>query len=433
MNPNDTQLTINSIDYAKTLDNNDPLKSFRDTFHFPLHQGEPCVYLCGNSLGLQPKSLASYLTRELEHWKEFGVEGHFKGVNPWMTYHKSLSPSIAKIVGALESEVVAMNSLTVNLHLMMVSFYRPTGKRFKILMEPSAFPSDQYAVESQVKFHGYAPKDAILTLQPKEGKETLDLEDMIDTIQQHKDEIALVLMGGVNYYTGQLFPLKEITEAGHKAGAKVGFDLAHAAGNVPLQLHNWDVDFAVWCTYKYLNSSPGGISGMFVHEKYAKDETLHRFAGWWGHNEEERFLMKEGFIPMEGAEGWQLSNAPILTMAAHKASLEIFDNAGFHRLVVKSRELTAYLESLIELLNTEQDTLQISIITPKDKEARGCQLSLVFSGHGKTIFKFLSENGVIADWREPDVIRIAPVPLYNSFEDVFKFYEILKNAIEQTA
>ena len=421
---------INTISYAESLDNSDNLSGFRERFYLPLHNGEPCVYFCGNSLGLQPKSLSTYVDKDLNQWKDLGVEGHFKSETPWLTAHKPLAPSIAKIVGALESEVVAMNTLTVNLHLMMVSFYRPKGKRFKILMEPGAFPSDQYAVESQVKFHGLDPKEAIITFEPKEGEEILDLEEMINTIQQHKDELALILMGGVNYYTGQYFPLKEITEAGHRAGALVGFDLAHAVGNVPLQLHNWNVDFAVWCTYKYLKSSAGGISGIFVHEKHGNNKDIPRFAGWWGHNEEERFLMKEGFIPMHGAEGWQLSNVPVLIMAAHKASLDIFDEAGMHRLIAKSRKLTGYLESLVELLNKEQDKIDISSITPKDIEARGCQLSLVLSIHGKLAFKYLSENGVVADWREPNVIRVAPVPLYNNFTDVFKFYRILKDAIE---
>ncbi len=415
-----------SLSCAQTLDAQDPLKAFRDEFHFPQHEGKNCLYFCGNSLGLQPKSTVFHVMAELEKWQQLGVEGHFRTEMPWVSYHRNVTESLAKIVGALPSEVIAMNSLTVNLHLMMVTFYRPTSSRYKIIMEADAFPSDHYAIASQAQEKGFDPKEAVIQLYPREGEVTLRTEDILSTIEKEGDSLALVLLGGVNYYTGQYFNLKAITEKAHQVGAKAGFDLAHAVGNVPLQLHDSNADFAVWCSYKYLNSSPGGVSGAFIHERHAQSFELQRFAGWWGHDEKERFLMDKKFKPMAGAEGWQLSNAPILLMAAHKASLDLFDKAGMNNLVAKSKLLTGYLEFLIRDFNAQSDSLKIKIITPKNPEERGCQLSLVMSERGKEIHEYISERGVIADWREPDVIRIAPVPLYNSFEDVFRFYELLK-------
>lgn len=429
-------------DFAIQLDATDSLAHFREKFWIPTistlnsisnkkdsdneKEKQEVVYFCGNSLGLQPKTTKAYIEQELEDWKNLGVEGHFHGKNPWLTYHKLLTKQAAKIVGAKEIEVVVMNNLTVNLHLLMVSFYRPTQKRFKIVMEGGAFPSDQYAVESQVKFHGFSPDEAIVELIPRTGEDTLRTEDITKKIEELGDSLALVMIGGVNYYTGQFFDLEKITEAAHKVGAKAGFDLAHAAGNVPLKLNEWNVDFATWCSYKYLNSGAGGTSGVFINEKYADDDSLPRFAGWWGHDEKSRFQMKKGFIPMRGAEGWQLSNAQILPMAAHKASLDIFEEAGFENLRQKSEKLTAYMEFLIESFNKEQSKIKVKILTPQNKAERGCQLSLVFDKEGKKIHEILTQKGVISDWREPDVIRIAPIPLYNSFMDCYRFYEILK-------
>ena len=436
----------NTKDFAEKLDKNDSLSHFRDKFWIPTLKSvlgkdnssneEEVVYFCGNSLGLQPKTTKSYIEQELEDWKNLGVEGHFHSKNPWLFYHKLLTNQTAKLVGAKPVEVVVMNNLTVNLHLLMVSFYRPTQKRFKILMEGGAFPSDQYAVESQVKFHGFSPQDSIVEMIPRknkkeEGEEILRTEDITKKIEELGEELALVMFGGVNYYTGQFFNLEAITEAAHKVGAAAGFDLAHAAGNVPLKLNEWKVDFAAWCSYKYLNSGAGGTSGVFINEKYANDSSLPRFAGWWGHDEKSRFKMKKGFIPMLGAEGWQLSNAQILPMAAHKASLDIFEEAGFENLRQKSEQLTAYMEFLIESFNSQQLKIKIKSITPKNKSERGCQLSLVFDKEGKKYHDILTQKGVISDWREPNVIRIAPVPLYNSFMDCYRFYKILKEIAYQ--
>lgn len=366
------------------------------------------------------------LTREVQHWREYGVEGHFMGEMPWMDYHKFLQPQSAHIAGAKEDEVVVMNTLTANLHLMMVSFYRPTRERFKIIMEAGAFPSDQYAVESQVRWHGYDPETAIIEVTPRPGEETLRTADILDAIAQHGPQTALVMFGGVNYYTGQWYDMPAITEAGHRAGAMVGFDLAHAAGNVPLQLHDWEVDFAVWCSYKYLNSGPGGPSGVFVHERHGANPLLPRFAGWWGHDEKRRFLMEKGFHPMQGAAGWQLSNAQIFSFAAHKVSLDIFVEAGMPTLRTKSIQLTGYLEYLIGQLNAEGHHYRI--ITPADPAARGCQLSILTGPHGRNLFDYLSGNGVICDWREPNVIRLAPTPLYNSYRDVYELSVLLRKS-----
>lgn len=405
-----------------TLDESDSLNRFRQEFLIPKVDGNEIIYLCGNSLGLQPRSVKKYLEEQLVNWENLAVEGWFEGETPWMFYHKEMQKLMAPLVGALPAEVTPMNTLSVNLHLMMVSFYRPKGKRFKILMEGGAFPSDQYAVESQILFHGYDPKDAILEVHPRSGEETLHRADILAAIHEHGDEISLILFGGINYYTGQLFDLEAIVQAGHMAGAYVGFDLAHAAGNVPLKLHEWKVDFACWCTYKYMNSSPGGISGVFIHENHFNNENLHRFAGWWGYDEDSRFKMEKGFVPQKGAEGWQLSCSPVLLMAAHKASLLLFDEAGgISVLRKKSICLTAYLEFIIHKVNEALGEEQFTIISPKDPAWRGCQLSIVAKKDGKLIFDELVGRRIVGDWREPNVIRLSPVPLYNRYTDVYEF------------
>jgi len=405
----------NSLSFAQGLDKEDRLFRFKDQFYLLQRNNHPIIYLCGNSLGLQPKSVKSAIDQELKDWAELGVDGHFDGKNPWMYYHHFLTDKTAKVVGAKSSEVVIMNNLTANLHLMMVSFYRPTKTRYKIMIEATAFPSDQYAMETQVRFHNLNPDDAIIELKPREGEYLLRTEDIVAKINEHKDELAIVMMGGVNYYTGQAFDMQTITKAAHQVGAIAGFDLAHAAGNLHLQLHDWNVDFAVWCTYKYLNSGPGGTSGVFVNERYGNNPEIIRFAGWWGHDEKERFKMKKGFIPMQGAAGWQLSNAQIIPMAIHNASLEIFEEAGIENLRKKSELLTGYLEFI---LNDFSDHL--IVITPKNKNERGCQLSIIVKKDGKKLFDFLQTKNIMPDWREPNVIRMSPVPLYNSFEDVYK-------------
>lgn len=411
-----------SFDFAQQLDSADPLRSFRSEFLIPKHQGEEIIYLCGNSLGLQPKSAQNYLQAQLDQWQNLAVEGWFEGQTPWMTYHKELQQLLALIVGAKPEEVIPMNNLTVNLHLMMVSFYRPEGKRIKILMEGGAFPSDQYAVESHLRFHGINPEEAIIEVLPRAGEETLRTEDILAAIQEHGEELALILFGGINYYTGQFFDLAAITKAGHAVGAKVGFDLAHAAGNVLLELHQWQVDFACWCSYKYMNSSPGGISGVFIHEKHFNNPELNRFAGWWGYQESTRFKMTKGFVPEKGAEGWQLSCSPVMLMAIHKASLKLFEAAGgMPVLRQKSEKLTAYLYYWIEQVNQLAGTPLFRIITPAETQSRGCQLSLIANKNGKLIFDELVKARIVGDWREPNVIRISPVPLYNSFEDIYRF------------
>lgn len=417
---------INTLEFANQLDAQDPLNSYRNKFYIPQHNGSDMVYFTGNSLGLQPKTTKDYIQQELNDWATYGVEGHFLAKNPWLSYHEILTDKTAKIVGALPTEVVMMNQLTVNLHLLMVSFYRPTKQRYKILCEAKAFPSDQYALQSQVKFHGYAPNDAIIEIAPREGEYEVKHEDIYKAIEDNKDSIALIMIGGVNYFSGQVFDMKAIVEAGHKAGAIVGFDLAHAAGNLKLELHNWNVDFAAWCSYKYLNAGPGSVAGAFVHERHHKSTDMPMFAGWWGHDKETRFKMDKEFKPIETVERWQMSNAPILSMAAYKSSLDMFDEVGMDKLNEKSKELTAYLEFIVEEINKEKDNC-LEIITPKAN--RGCQISIVAHGKGKALYNSLIENGVIPDWREPNVIRCAPVPMYNSFEDVFKFGEILKSLL----
>ena len=420
-----------SKEFAQDKDKQDELSSFREQFLFPQHDGKEVVYLTGNSLGLQPKTTREHINQELDDWAKFGVEGHFDAKVPWFSYHEILTEQSAKIVGALPSEVVVMNQLTSNLHFLMVSFYRPSKERYKIICEAGAFPSDQYALESQVKFHGFNPDDAIIEVAPKAGGHIISNEAVIEAIHACGDQLAMVMIGAVNYYSGQVFDMENITKAGHAVGATVGFDLAHAAGNIQLNLHDWQVDFAAWCSYKYLNSGPGSVAGAFVHQKHESNTDLPRFAGWWGHDKATRFLMKKGFQPIKGAEGWQLSNAPVFAMAAHKASLDIFEKAGMERLIKKSRELTDYAEFIVEEVNKniQKTTINLEIITPKDHAARACQLSIIAHGLGKDLFNKITAEGVIADWREPNVIRIAPVPLYNSFEDVFRFGKILEAAI----
>lgn len=419
----------NTLEFAKLLDEKDKLRSFRDRFFIPQHNGKDCIYFTGNSLGLQPKTTSQYIQQELNDWAQLGVEGHFHAKNPWLPYHENFPKQLSKIVGCKENEVVVMNSLTVNLHLLMVTFYRPTKERYKIICEAKAFPSDQYAFESQVRYHGYDPIDAIIEVKPREGENSLRTGDILSTIEQHGDQTALVLFGGVNYYTGQYYDLKTITAAAHKAGAHAGFDLAHAAGNVELKLHEWDIDFACWCSYKYLNSGPGGVAGAFIHERHATNISLPRFAGWWGYTKETRFKMEQGFEAIPSAEGWQLSNAPVLSMAAHKASLDIFDEAGMENLHAKRKLLAAYLHFILHDINSKNKERSIEIITPADEEERGCQVSLLMLRKGKEVFNELTKQGVIADWREPNVIRIAPVPLYNSFEDIYQFGKIVNQLI----
>jgi kynureninase len=397
----------NTIEYATKMDAADPLKNYRKKFHIPQIGGGDSIYFCGNSLGLQPVTVKSSIEQELEDWKTFGVEGHFKGKNPWKDYHEFLTEQLAHVVGAKPIEVVAMNNLTVNLHLMMVSFYRPTAKRHKIIIEASAFPSDQYAVKSQILFHGFDPATSLVEVKIGD-----DVESYID------DSVALILIGGVNYYTGQLFNLEKITKAGHAKGCIVGFDLAHAAGNALLKLHDWNVDFACWCSYKYLNGGPGCVAGCFVHEKFATDNTLPRFSGWWGHDKQSRFKMGPDFKAIPGAEGWQLSNPSIFGMAPLKASLEIFYEAKMENLRKKSEQLTGYLEFLLHG--------KCEIMTPKNPAERGCQLSI--RAKSKQVHEALTKAGVICDWREPDCIRVAPVPLYNTFMDVYLFAKIFVEA-----
>lgn len=410
-----------TLAYAKDMDQVDTLYSFRTRFHFPQHEGKDVVYMCGNSLGLQPRSVEYLMQQELKDWAKHGVEGHFQAANPWFSYHHIFSERLAKLVGAKKEEVVATNTLTVNLHLLMISFYRPEGNRYKIIMEAGAFPSDQYAVETQVRMHGYAPADAIIEITPEPGKHIIEEEDILKAIEEAGDSLALVMFGGVNYYTGQYFDLQKITAAAHKAGAYAGYDLAHAAGNIPMQLHDWDVDFACWCSYKYLNSGPGGVGGIFVNEKHCNNPEIFRLGGWWGNDEKDRFKMRKGFIPQHNAGSWQMSNAPVFNMVAHNAALDIHDKAGMKALREKSEQLTGYAEFLLKQVKH----LSFEIITPADPARRGCQLSLLFADKGREVFDALTKNGVIADWREPNVIRIAPVPLYNTFEDVYRFYEIL--------
>ena len=414
--------------WAGIQDESDALKSFRQKFLLPQHESSDCIYFTGNSLGLQPKSTAASIQQELNDWATYGVEGHFLAKNPWVSYHEIFADGTAKLVGAKPEEVVVMNQLTSNLHFLLVSFYRPTSKRYKIICEAKAFPSDQYALQSQIKFHGYEIRDTLIELYPREGEHNLRTEDVLKAIEENKNELALVMIGGVNYLTGQVFEMEKITQVAHQAGATCGWDLAHAVGNIALKLHDWEVDFACWCSYKYLNSGPGSVAGAFVHEKHLSNLELPLFAGWWGHDKTERFKMEKEFRPIKTAERWQVSNAPVLSMAAYKASLELFIEAGIDRLQQKSKTLTAYLEFVITEINKPQpEELKFEIITPS--EARGCQLSVIAHGRGKELYNQLIRHGVIVDWREPNVIRMAPVPLYNSYQDVFRFGKILQSII----
>lgn len=421
----------NSADFAVKMDKQDELAGYRSRFHIPVIDGKETIYFTGNSLGLQPKSTIDYINTELQDWAKWGVEGHFLAKNPWFAYHEMFAQPIAKLVGAKEQEVVVMNNLTVNLNLLLVSFYRPTTQRYKIICEAKAFPSDQYALEMQVKNAGLNPDEAIIEIKPREGERTIHNEDIINAIEEAGDSLACVMIGGVNYFTGQVFNMKAITDAAHKVGANCGFDLAHGAGNIELKLHEWNVDFACWCSYKYLNSGPGGVSGVYINERHCNDSELPRFAGWWGQEKETRFLMEKGFKPIKSAEAWQMSNAPVLSMAAHKASIDIFEEVGMDKLLKKQKELSGYLEFVVDDINsslTDSDK-SLEIITPRNWEERGCQVSVIAHGYGKSLFDKLTAEGVISDWREPNAIRMAPVPLYNSFEDIYRFGEILKKAL----
>ena len=407
-----------SLSFAKQIDQNDPLKDYRRMFHFHRMGGKEVIYFCGNSLGLMSKTTTEMVNKELEVWANKGVIGQH---TYWEPYHEHLSKSTARLVGAKPSEVVVMNALTVNLHLLLISFYQPTGNRNKIVIEKGAFPSDQYAVESQIKLHGLNPKDILLELSPREGEKALHTKDILETLKEHGDSIATILIGGVNYYTGQAFDMEAITKAGQKIGAYVGFDLAHAAGNIMLDLHDWGVDFAAWCSYKYLCAGPGSPGGVFIHERHGNWDGP-RLSGWWGHDKQTRFQMGPDFVPIKGAEGWQISNAPILAMACLRASMAIFDKVGMSLIRSKSEKLTGYMEFLMNTISNK-----VEIVTPADATQRGSQLSLVMNKNGKDVFNQLGLQGVICDWREPDVIRVAPVPLYNSFIEVYRFYEILKS------
>lgn len=417
-----------SLSFAQELDANDPIKAFRNKFIVPTVNGKQQIYFLGNSLGLQPTSANDYLQRIMQDWASLGVESFFHAKEPWMSYHDNFIHPLAKIVGALPHEVVVMNQLTVNLHLMLVSFYRPTAGRFKIICEAKAFPSDQYSFETHVKHHGFNPDEAIIEVSPRAGEHTLRTEDILSVIQQHGEETALVLFGGINYYTGQLFDMEAITKAAKGIGAKVGFDLAHAAGNVEVQLHNWDVDFACWCSYKYLNSGPGAIGGVFIHEKN-HDTGIPRFAGWWGYNKATRFKMEKGFVPMAGAEGWQLSTPALFLYATHRAALEIVEEAGWENIQIKRKLLNNYLWFLLNEINVTSSKKIIEFITPQNETERGCQVSMLMLERGKEIYDGLMEQGIMVDWREPNVIRLAPTALYNTFEEVWKFGDALRKLI----
>ncbi len=418
----------NTLEFAQELDQKDPLRSYRDHFLFPKVNEKQVIYFTGNSLGLQPKNTKKFVDEVMHDWAELAVEGHFYAEKPWWDYHERLATPLGKIVGAKPSEITVMNTLTVNLHLLMVSFYRPKGKRYKIICEEKAFPSDQYMLQSQVRFHGYDPNDAIVEIKKREGEHNFRTEDILAAINEIGEECALILIGGVNYYTGQVFDMETITKAGHDIGAFVGWDLAHAAGNIKLKLHDWDVDFASWCSYKYMNSGPGNASGTFIHERFHNQKDIPRFEGWWGTSRETRFLMKPEFEPMPNADAWQLSNAPILSLAPYLASLELFDEVGMDALLKKRNLIVAYLEYILKEIDTQVEST-FEIITPTAPEERGTQLSVFLHGEGRALFEYLMKNGVITDWREPNVIRLAPAPFYCSFEDMYRFGQILKRGI----
>ncbi|WP_396188736.1 kynureninase [Flavobacterium sp.] len=428
---------INSREFAQQLDAQDELAAYKNEFIFPQHNGKNVIYFTGNSLGLQPKRTKAYVDEVMNDWANMAVEGHFFSKKPWWDYHERFCGPLSKIVGAKTSEVGVMNTLTVNLHLLMVSFYQPTKSRFKIICEEKAFPSDQYMLQSQVAFHakslGFNPSEAIVEVKRRDGQLNISHDDIIKTIEEVGDELALVLIGGVNYYTGQVFDMETITKAGHNQGAFVGWDLAHAAGNIEMQLHDWGVDFAAWCSYKYMNSGPGNASGYFVHEKHHKNKELSRFAGWYGHNKERRFLMEPTFDPVEGANGWQVSNLPVLSLAPYLASVEMFEEVGMEKLIQKRNQITSYLEFILHEIDKEVASAEFEVITPANQNERGCQLSVYLHGQGKELFNALMQNGVITDWREPNVIRLAPVPFYTSFEDMYDFGQILKKLINSKA
>lgn len=419
----------NTREFAQSIDAQDELRRYRDEFYFPKVNGKQVIYFTGNSLGLQPKRTKAYVDEVMNDWANLAVEGHFYSDKPWWDYQERFAVPLSDIVGAKPSEVGVMNTLTVNLHLLMVSFYNPTPHKYKIICEEKAFPSDQYMFQSQVKFHGFDPKDAIVEIKRREGEANIRLEDVLAKIDEIGNELALVLIGGVNYYTGQVFDMKTITAAGQKQGAYVGWDLAHAAGNVKLELHDWNVDFAAWCSYKYMNSGPGNASGFFVHEKHHNDKELKRFAGWYGHNKERRFKMEPDFDPVHGADGWQISNLPILSLAPYLASVEMFAEVGMDKLIAKRNLITAYLEFVLHEIDNELEGAEFEILTPSNQDERGCQLSVYLHGQGRELFERLMKNGVITDWREPNVIRLAPAPFYCSFEDMYDFGQILKDLI----
>ena len=419
----------NTREFALELDSKDELSVFRDEFIFPKHNEKNVIYFTGNSLGLQSKRSRKYVDEVMDDWASLAVEGHFHANKPWWDYHERFAHPLGKLVGAKPSEITVMNTLTVNLHLLMVSFYRPTKTRYKIICEEKAFPSDQYMFQSQVHFHGFKSEDAIVEVKRREGEHTIRLEDILDKIAEVGDALALVLFGGVNYYTGQVFDMKSITAAGQNVGAIVGFDLAHAAGNVELELHDWNVDFAVWCSYKYMNSGPGNASGCFIHEKHHDNKNIPRFAGWWAQKKERRFLMEQSFDPIVGADGWQISNLPILSLAPYLASVELFAEVGMEKLIRKRNSITAYLEFVLQQIDAEIEGAKFEIITPNNQEERACQLSVYLHGQGKSLFDFLMKNGVIVDWREPNVIRLAPTPFYCSYTDIYEFGQLLKEGI----
>ncbi|TBW27539.1 kynureninase [Gramella sp. KN1008] len=418
----------NSREFARDLDKQDKLAKYRDEFIFPKVKGKDVIYFVGNSLGLQPKRARKYVDEVMKDWAELGVEGHFHAEKAWWDYHERFSEKLSKIVGAQPSEVTVMNTLTVNLHLLMVSFYRPTENRYKIICEEKAFPSDQYMISSQVRFHGYDPSEAIVEIKKREGEQNFRTEDILAKIEEVGEECALVLIGGVNYYTGQVFDMEKVTKKGHEVGAFVGWDLAHAAGNIELKLSEWNVDFAAWCSYKYMNSGPGNASGCFINKRYHNKKDIPRFEGWWGHNKARRFLMEPEFQPEPSANAWQVSNAPILALAPYLASLEMFDEVGMPALVEKRNKIVAYLEFILHEIDKEVEST-FEIITPANQRERATQLSVFLHGEGKELFKYLMDNGVITDWREPNVIRLAPAPFYCSFEDMYEFGQILKKGI----
>lgn len=422
----------NTLEFARKMDQEDPLKHFRDKFHIPKHKGREKIYFTGNSLGLQPKNVKEYVLQELEDWEKMGGEGHFEARRPWYPYHEIFPQQLSKLIGCLPEEVVVMNSLSVNLHLMLVSFYRPTKERYKIICEYKAFPSDQYVFESQARYHGFDPEKTVIEVKPRQGEQVIRKEDILDTIREHGDSTAVVLFSGINYYTGQAFDMKAISDAAHAVGAYAGFDLAHAAGNIELHMHDWDADFACWCTYKYLNAGPGSVGGAYIHQRHASNRSLPRFAGWWGYDKNTRFNMEKGFVPMPTAEGWQLSNAPVLSMAPHKAALDIFEEAGMDAVIKKSKALTGYLIFVLEEINKNIPGNSIKLITPANEAERGCQVSMIIKEKGREVFDYLMQNGVSAGWREPEVLRVAPVPLYNTFKEVWQFGEMLESVLKKS-